>query len=112
LENWLALCCETYNAALDERKSAYRMAGVSLSYEVKHFLKETLTLTLAEVLADFRAPYQRVLAATRALSWETLNEPFPWYDNNVPVGAYPLGNTVGHYETHGELIQRWLESQA
>jgi len=33
LENWLILCCETYNAALDERKSAYRMAGVSLSYE-------------------------------------------------------------------------------
>jgi putative transposase len=33
LEEWLGLCCETYNAALDERKSAYRMAGVSLSYE-------------------------------------------------------------------------------
>ncbi len=33
LEGWLALCCEVYNAALDERKSAYRMAGVSLSYE-------------------------------------------------------------------------------
>ena len=33
LEQWLGLCCELYNAALDERKSAYRMAGVSLSYE-------------------------------------------------------------------------------
>ena len=33
LEKWLALCCETYNAALDERTSAYRLAGVSLSYE-------------------------------------------------------------------------------
>lgn len=32
LERWLGLCCETYNAALDERKSAYRMAGRSLSY--------------------------------------------------------------------------------
>jgi putative transposase len=32
LNTWLGLCCETYNAALDERKSAYRMAGVSLSY--------------------------------------------------------------------------------
>src|SRR5260370_12329768 len=29
---WLGLCCEVYNAALDERRSAYRMAGVSLSY--------------------------------------------------------------------------------
>ena len=33
LEQWLGLCCQLYNAALDERKSAYRMAGVSLSYE-------------------------------------------------------------------------------
>ncbi len=32
LEEWLGLCCQVYNAALDERKSAYRMAGVSLSY--------------------------------------------------------------------------------
>src|SRR5258708_10969672 len=33
LEQWLGLSCEVYNASLDERKSAYRMAGVSLSYE-------------------------------------------------------------------------------
>ncbi len=33
LERWLGLCCEVYNAVLDERKSASRMAGVSLSYE-------------------------------------------------------------------------------
>src|SRR6266705_5748679 len=33
LEEWLGLCCEVYNATLDERKSAYRMVGVSLSYE-------------------------------------------------------------------------------
>ncbi len=33
LEEWLGLCCQVYNAALDERKSAYRIAAVSLSYE-------------------------------------------------------------------------------
>src|SRR5258707_9380225 len=33
LEQWLGLCCQLYNAALDERTSAYRMAGVSLAYE-------------------------------------------------------------------------------
>ncbi len=35
LEGWLGLCCEVYNAALDERKSAYRMASVVLSYEAQ-----------------------------------------------------------------------------
>jgi putative transposase len=33
LEEWLGCCCEVYNAALDEHKSAYRIAGVSLTYE-------------------------------------------------------------------------------
>jgi transposase len=32
LGEWLGSCCEVYNAVLDERKSAYRMAGISLSY--------------------------------------------------------------------------------
>lgn len=32
LSQWLALCCEVYNAALQERRDAYRMAGVSLGY--------------------------------------------------------------------------------
>ncbi len=31
-QEWLVLCCQVYNAALDERKSAYRMAGISLGY--------------------------------------------------------------------------------
>jgi hypothetical protein len=67
---------------------------------------------LEEVLAEFRASYGRVLAATQALSWETLNEPFPGKDNNVPVGAYTAGDTYEHYELHRELIQHWLESRA
>jgi len=32
LQKWLGLCSDVYNAALDERKSAYRMVGTSLSY--------------------------------------------------------------------------------
>jgi putative transposase len=32
LNKWLALCCEVYNAALQERRDAYRMAGVSLGF--------------------------------------------------------------------------------
>src|SRR5690348_6030758 len=35
---------------------------------------------LAEVLVAFRASYQRVLSTVRALSQESLNAPFPWYE--------------------------------
>src|SRR5260221_6053767 len=31
LEQWLGFRCQLYNAALDERTTAYRMAGISLS---------------------------------------------------------------------------------
>ena len=78
----------------------------------EYFYQQYKDRPLAEVFADFRASYQRVLAATQALSWEVLNDPFPWYDNDVPVGGYTIGNTYGHYEEHREIIQRWLESQA
>ena len=32
LNRWLALCCETYNAALQERRDAYRMAGAAVGF--------------------------------------------------------------------------------
>jgi putative transposase len=32
LNEWLALCCEVYNAALQERRDAYRIAGISLGF--------------------------------------------------------------------------------
>jgi hypothetical protein len=78
----------------------------------EYFYQQHKDRPLVEVLAAFRASYQRVLAATQALSWEALNEPFPWEDNQAPVGAYTMGNTWGHYALHREMIQRWLESQA
>src|SRR5215471_8009085 len=75
LEQWLVLCCETYNAALDERKSAYRMAGISLSYEDQcaelpecKEVRPDLALVPSQVLQDvvkrvdlaFQAFFQRV----------------------------------------------------
>jgi putative transposase len=32
LNKWLALCCETYNAALQERRDAYRLAVTTIGY--------------------------------------------------------------------------------
>src|SRR5215471_7231428 len=75
LEHWLVLCCETYNAALDERTSAYRMARISLSYEdqcaelpgckaVRPDLASVASQVLQEVLKRvdlaFEAFFQRV----------------------------------------------------
>lgn len=81
LNEWLMLCCETYNAALDERKSAYRMAGVSLSYLQQcaelpacKEVRPELSLVNSQVLQDvvkrvdraFEGFFQRVAQGSKA----------------------------------------------
>jgi hypothetical protein len=85
--------------------------GLETEDEINEFYyQQNKDRPVAEILDEFRDSYQRVLAATEALSWEALNKPFPWADNDVPVGAYTMGDTYGHYEAHREIIQRWLDS--
>ena len=61
LGGWLALCCEVYNAALQERRDAYRMAGLSIGFaqqcaelpackEVRPDLAEVNSQVLQDVL--------------------------------------------------------------
>lgn len=61
--------------------------------------------------ADFRTSFERVLVAVGALSENTLNAPFPWGTSGNPVWSLIAGNTLGHYEEHGNIIRRWLEQR-
>jgi putative transposase len=59
LEQTLSICCELYNAALEERRNAYRAAGISLNYrsqadqlpEIK-LLREDVKSVHSQVLQD------------------------------------------------------------
>jgi hypothetical protein len=74
---------------------------------------------LAEVLADFRASYQRTLETVKAVSEESLNLAPPWgakddpvwllIASNDPVWFIIASNTYQHYEEHRNSIQRWLQ---
>lgn len=64
---------------------------------------------LTDVLAAFRASYQHVLATVQALSQECLNAPFPWYENDKPLGTGIAGDMYHHYEEHRNMIQRWVQ---
>src|ERR1700731_4151038 len=72
---WLKLCCETYNAALQERRDAYQIVGKSISYaqqcaelpackEVRPDLAEVPAQVLQDVVKRvdlaFEAFFQRV----------------------------------------------------
>ncbi|WP_165422938.1 ClbS/DfsB family four-helix bundle protein [Ktedonosporobacter rubrisoli] len=74
---------------------------------------------LAEVLAAFRASYQRVLEAVRAMSEESLNVPPSWGTKNDPdwlliasddpARFIIASNTYEHYKEHSDIIQHWLQ---
>lgn len=85
------------------------MPGLSSEDEInEHIYQENKNRPLAEVQADFRASYQQVLAAVQEMSEEGLNSPSPWSKSGNPLWPFVAGNTYGHYEEHGGIIQRWL----
>lgn len=73
----------------------------------EYFYQKNKDRPLSEVLADFRASYQRVLATIQAMSEESLTAPVPWKEGGDPLWPSIVGNTYGHYEEHGDIIKRW-----
>lgn len=89
------------------------MPGLNSEDEINaHIFQQQKDRPVAEVLADFRASYQRVLAAVQAMSEEALNAPSPWSTSSNPIWPFIAGNTYDHYEEHGGNIRRWLEKRA
>ncbi len=85
------------------------MPGLSTEDEINEYIYQAnKNRPLAEVQADFRASYQQVLAAVQEMSEQSLNSPSPWSKSANPLWPFIEGNTYGHYEEHGGIIQRWL----
>src|SRR5687768_16172382 len=89
-ESWLALCCELYNAGLQERREAYRLNKVSLSYidqqnqlpEIKKIRPE-LNEIYAQVLQDVLRRLDKAFKVffSRVKGKEKVG--FPRYKNRV-----------------------------
>ncbi len=58
----------------------------------------------AEVYADLQASHRRIIAVTEALSWETLNKPFPGSGAERSILGTIGGNTYGHSDEHRETM--------
>ena len=111
LERWLALCCELYNAGLQERRDAYRIAHKSIAYkdqqnqlpEIKAIRPE-LSMVHSQVLQDvlkrldkaFDAFFRRVKLARKpafrasALALDTIASPFLNPDSLSSTGKLKL----------------------
>lgn len=90
---------------------AFFVPDLSTDDEInEHVYQENKNRPLEDVLAAFRASYQRVLAAVSAMSAGALNTPAPWGTSGNPIWGLIAGNTYEHCEEHGGNIRRWLEA--
>jgi hypothetical protein len=106
---WQKYLLSQLEGILANQKPPVFMPGLSDEDEINaRIYQENKDRPLAEVQTAFRASYQRVLTAVQALSEEALNAPSPWSDTGNPIWPFIVGNSYGHYEEHGGIIQRWL----
>lgn len=107
---WQSYLLDQLQGVLTNQQPPEFMPGLSSEDEInERIYQENKDRPLGEVQADFRASYRQVLAAVQALSEEAINAPSPWSISGNRLWPFIVGNTYGHYEEHGGIIQRWLE---
>ena len=106
---WQNYLLDQLQGILTNQKPPDFMPGLNTEDEInEHVFQQNKDRSLADVVAAFRASYQLVLAAIQSMSEEALNTPAPWSTSGNPIWPFIAGNTYGHYEEHGGIIQRWL----
>ena len=108
LTAWHDYLLNQLQGVIDGEKPPKFMPGLSEDEINEGFYQQNKDRPLAEVMADFRLSYQRILAAVQSISEEALNAPFPWRKNGNAAWGLIAGNTYEHYEEHGNIIRRWL----
>jgi hypothetical protein len=108
LTAWHDYLLNQLQGVIDGEKPPKFMPGLSEDEINEGFYQQNKDRPLAEVMADFRLSYQRILAAVQSITEEALNAPFPWRKNGNAAWGLIAGNTYEHYEEHGNIIQRWL----
>ncbi|HEY7356374.1 MAG TPA: ClbS/DfsB family four-helix bundle protein [Ktedonobacterales bacterium] len=110
---WQDYLLSQLQGILNNQEPPEFMPGLATEDEInERIYQQNKDRSLAEVQAAFRASYQRVLEAVQAMSAESLNAPSPWSKSGNPLWPFIVGNTYGHYEEHGGIIQRWLARPA
>jgi hypothetical protein len=75
----------------------------------EQFYEENKSLSLDDVLADFRTTYLQILDKVQMLDNEDLTNPhrFAWTKGN-PLWYLVAGDTYEHYLEHSQPIKDWL----
>src|SRR6266446_3318186 len=94
LEQWLDICCELYNAALQERRDAYKLTGLSITYtQQQNQLPE-----IKKVRTDLKDVHSQVLQDVL----RRLDHAFDGFFRRVKVGqkaGYPRFRSRSGYDS-------------
>jgi hypothetical protein len=117
IATWQGRMAERLEAIARGEDEAKLEPTITTEEEMHQFNAATFTANrsrpLDEVRANFRASYQRMLAATGVLSESVLFEPgrFAWMKGD-PLWKNIGGNSFWHYDEHTAIIEQWLARQA
>ena len=84
------------------------IVGLDVDTGNEQLYQQNKTRSLSDVLTEFDTSYQQVAQTLESMTDEQINQPQDWLEGQ-PVLSYIAGDTVEHYEEHGQIIQAWLD---
>jgi hypothetical protein len=84
------------------------IASLDVDTGNEQLYQQNKTRSLSDVLAEFDSIHQQVVQTVESMTDEQINKPQDWLGGQ-PVLGYITGDTVEHYEEHGQIIQTWLD---
>ncbi len=100
LRTQLSLCCQLYNAGLQERREAYRMGGKSITFTVQ----SAQLPDIKELRPEYEAIYSQVLQDVL----HRLDQAFKAFFRRVKNGevpGYPVRRIVGRFRVQQRLLE-------
>jgi hypothetical protein len=83
------------------------IAGIDVDTVNEQFYQQNKTRSLNDVLAEFDTTHRQIVQTLESLTDEQINKPLDWLVGE-PILNFIAGDTVEHYQEHGEIIQAWL----
>ena len=110
-EQWLEICRELYNAGLQERRDAYRMAGISINYSLQSAqlpeikpVREDVAQVNAQVLQDTLRRLQKAFDSFFSRIKQGKPAGYPRFKSKKRFNAFTFPQAKGTFRLEGNKL--------